>query len=261
MYKHHEETIKNILEKLKVKDEVLGILLTGSIAHGFETSKSDVDIMIIVSEKDYKKRTEIKELTYWENESCTYEEGYIDGKYVSVDFMEKVAMIGSEPARFAFDGAVILYSKIEGLKELLEKITKYPIQKKEENIERFFAQLEGWKWFSKEAIKHNNKYLLNHSISNLVLFGGRLILAYNEILYPYHKWFIKRIEKANEKPEDIMEIINDVLSKKDKESIERFYECIINFTDWNVKQPSWTSQFVSDSELNWLNGNTPICDI
>jgi hypothetical protein len=45
------------------------------------------------------------------------------------------------------------------------------------------------------------------------------------------------------------------------ESIEKFYECIVNYKQWCNKNSNWTSQFVLDSELNWMNGNTPISDI
>lgn len=261
MYKHHKETIERLVEELRTDETVLGILLTGSIAHGFAMPKSDVDIMIIISEEDYESKAKIGKLTYWNKKICTYEDGYVDGKYISRGFMEKVAESGSEPARFAFEGAVILYTKIEALDALLQKITTYPTDKKAENVGRFFAQLEAWKWYAFEAIKHNNEYLLNHSVSNLVLFGGRLILAYNEVLYPYHKWFMKVLDKVKQKPENIMSIIGDLLSNKNKENIERFYECIIHFADWDIDDLNWSSQFVIDSELNWLGRNTPINDI
>lgn len=260
MYKHHEETIEKMLEQFKANEEVLALLLTGSIAHGFATAKSDIDIMIIVSEENYSRRVGAGELTYWDNKISTYEEGYIDGKFISRSFIEKVAEIGSEPARFAFDGAIILYSKVEGLEQLLKKITQYPIERKEDNIKRFFSQFQGWKWFCYEAIKHNNEYLLTHAISSLILFGGRMILSYNEKLYPYHKWFMRVLEESDEKPEGIITIINELLLKKDKENIERFYDQIIHFTNWNIDD-IWTNQFVLDSELNWLNGNTPVSDI
>jgi predicted nucleotidyltransferase len=222
MYKHHEDSIHNILKILKSEEEVLGILLSGSIAHGFDTPVSDIDIMIIISEENYRKRAEEGKLTYYEKESCTYEEGYVDGKYISISFMEKVALIGSEPAKFAFDGAVILYSKIEGLEELLQKITKYPIEKKEENIKRFYAQFEAYKWYCNEAIKHENDYLLMHSISNMVLFGGRLILADNEVLYPYHKWFLKVLDNIENKPKDMMKIISNYYPKKTWKVLKNF---------------------------------------
>lgn len=261
MYIHHKESIKNISEKLKKNSEVLGVLIGGSIAHGFESENSDIDIMIIISNEDYKNREKTGDIHYWEKESCTYDEGYIDGKYISLDFMNKVAYNGSEPARFAFDGTFIAFSKIEGLQELINKIAKYPINQKDENIKRFLAQVNAWNWYFYEAKKHENEYLINHSISNLILFGGRLILAYNERLYPYHKWFLRVLQEVKFKPENIIENINNVLNKKDTDSIETFYNCIVNFTEWGFSDLDWASQFMADSELNWLEGKAPISDI
>lgn len=261
MYKHHEETINTLLKKLKVDEEIEGILLSGSIAHGFESKRSDVDIMIIVSEENFEKRCKSGKLTYWNNELCSYDGGYVDGKYISVSFMEKVADYGSEPSKFAFQGAKVLYSKLNELESLLSKTIKYPINNKETNINRFYAQFQAWKWYCYEAIKHNNLYLLDHSISNYILFGGRLILAYNEILYPYHKWFLKVLNAANEKPKDLESIINNLLSNKNKENIENFYDAIINFTNWNVGESNWPNQFAMDSELTWMYGNIPVSDI
>jgi len=261
MYRHHEETIKNISEKLRKRDDVLGLLIGGSIAHGYETEISDVDIMILVSNENYKIRLKSGDMHYWENESCTYKDGYIDGKYICLDFLQKVAECGSEPARFAFDGSILSFTKIDGLEELINQIKSYPTKKKSENIKRFYAQLEAWKWYYYEALKHKNEYLLNQSISNIVLFGGRLILAHNEILYPYHKWFLKVIESVKNKPKDFLLLIENIYSTKNEVSIETFYKSIINFTTWELGEYDWASQFVVDSELNWLDGNVPIADI
>lgn len=261
MYSHHEETIKNISEKLRKRDDVLSLLIGGSIAHGYETEASDVDIMILVSDENYKIHLKTGDLHYWENESCTYKDGYIDGKYISYDFLQKVAECGSEPARFAFDGSIVAFTRIDNLQELINQITRYPIEKKSENIKRFYAQLEAWKWYYYEALKHKNEYLLNQSISNIVLFGGRLILTHNELLYPYHKWFLKALGKAKNKPDNFLQLIENIYTLKDNESIEAFCNSIMNFTNWELGKFDWPAQFVADSELNWLYGNVPIADV
>ncbi len=261
MYIHHEETIKKIVETFKKDKNVLGVLLGGSIAHGFESENSDVDIMIIVSEECYNEKFEKGVLTYWNNEIVTYDQGYVDGKYISLSFMEKVAHSGSEPARYAFDGAVILYSTIDGLDKVLQKITRYPTEKKKENIKRFYAQFEAWKWYCYEGIKHNNAYLLNHGVSNLILFGGRIILTYNNMLYPYHKWFMKVLDQAEKKPEDLIVRMDTLLSNKTAENIEAFCESITTFMPEEDKSVEWTGQFVMDSEINWMRGAVPVSDI
>lgn len=41
MYKHHIAAIETLTNKLKVRDEVLGVIIGGSIAHGFASEDSD----------------------------------------------------------------------------------------------------------------------------------------------------------------------------------------------------------------------------
>jgi predicted nucleotidyltransferase len=55
MHLHHIQSIQNVTEYFQRDPEVLALLLGGSIAHGFETPTSDVDILIFVSRDDHKK--------------------------------------------------------------------------------------------------------------------------------------------------------------------------------------------------------------
>lgn len=261
MYKHHQESIKNITEKLKTKKEIQAVILCGSIAHGFETEKSDVDLMLVVSDKDYKTRKKAGEIHYFEKEACTYESGYIDGKYISRDFLQQVAERGSEPARYAFEGAQVTYSQIKGLNELLKEIVRYPVEQKEEKIGRFYAQFEAWKWYCEEAIKHNNLYLLNHSVSNFILFSGRMILAHNEVLYPYHKWFLRVLDQVKKKPNGLMGGINLLLKEPNQENINHFYQLIKEYREWEEPNINWPGMFMLDCELSWMTGNVPVADI
>ncbi len=261
MYLHHEETIKNISEKLKKRDDVLGLLVAGSVAHGFEAENSDVDIMILISDENYDARLKAGEMTYFETESCTYKDGYVDGKYICVDFMKKVAEYGSEPARFAFEGSIPVFSRIDGVCELIARITRYPVEKKAENIKRFRAQLEAWKWYCSEALKRGNSYLLDLAVTNLVLFGGRMLLAHNETLYPYHKWFLKVLEGTKDKPEGIMKLIENIYASKDAANVEAFYKSVTDFVPFEADGFKWPNQFAIDTELTWMNGKTPVSDI
>ncbi len=261
MYAHHAKSIEKLKAKLATREDILALLVSGSIAHGFAKPSSDVDVMIVVSEEDYARRVSTGETTYWENESTDYESGYVDGKYISCRFMKQVAEKGSEPARFAFEGAILAFSNIAGVEELLADIVRYPVERKQENISRFLAQFEAWKWYSAEAFKHDNLYLLRHAVNNLVLFGGRLILAHNEMLYPYHKWFLHVLEQAPDRPEGFLPLIERMLQEPTAEHIEAFYQSVRTFADWGEDGRSWPSRFMEDSELNWLGGFTPVGDI
>jgi hypothetical protein len=261
MYPHHSQSIQNTKEYFERDPEVHALLLSGSIAHGFQGPASDIDIMIFVSEADYRKRLQTGEIHFFSTELCTYPGGYVDGKYLSLGFVQQVLEKGSDPARFAFEGAQILFSRIEGFEEDISRIAEYPIAEKAERIKRFHAQLEAWRWFCGEALTKGNLYLLGTAVSKLILFGGRLILTHNEILYPYHKWFLQVLEQSKDKPPDFMASIQALTEAPTMENIEAFYQKVKMFQPWNENPSGWGAQFLLDSELNWLDGKTPVDDL
>ncbi len=261
MYPHHIQSIQNVREYFQRDSQVLALLLSGSIAHGFESPTSDVDIMIFVSAENHEKRFQTGQLTFFTRELCTYEEGYVDGKYISMDFVKQVAEKGSEPARFAFEGSQVLFSRIEGFEQEIRRVAEYPLAEKSERIKRFRAQLEAWHWYCDEARKRGNQYLLGTAVGKLILFGGRLILAHNEMLYPYHKWFLKVLERAKDKPESFMDCLQALSTEPTPENIEAYYEKVKTFQPWNENSYGWGAQFMLDSELNWLDGKTPVDDV
>jgi predicted nucleotidyltransferase len=261
MHPHHSQSIQNVTKYFQPDPEVLALLLSGSIAHGFESFTSDVDIMIFVSEADYQKRFQTGQLHFFNTDLCIYEGGYVDGKYLGINFVKQVLEKGSEPARFAFEGSQVLFSRVDGFAEDVCKIAEYPASKKIEQIKRFYAQFEAWHWYCGEALSKGNQYLLGTAVSKLILFGGRLILAHNEMLYPYHKWFLKVLEGAKEQPADLMTCLQALTESPNVETIEAFYEKVKTFQTWSDNPYSWPVQFLLDSELNWLDGKTPVDDL
>jgi predicted nucleotidyltransferase len=262
MYPHHIQSIRNVTEYFQHDPEVLALLLGGSIAHGFETPASDIDLMIFVSEEDHKNRFAENRIHFFNTELTTYEGGYVDGKYSTQAFVKQVMEKGSEPARFAFAGSQILFSKIKGFEEDVRKAAEYPVADKAERIKHLYAQFEAWHWYCGESLRLKNQYLLGTSVSKFILFGGRLILAHNELLYPYHKWVLKVLEGAKEKPAGLLASINVLNESPTAENIETLYEKIRNFHPWtNDPLFSWPTQFMLDSELNWLDGKTPVDDL
>ena len=261
MYPHHIQSIQNIIEYFPRDPEVLALLLGGSIAHGFETPTSDVDILILVSDEDYKKRLAENRVHFFNMDLCTYEGGYVDGKYLGLNFIEQVRQKGSEPARFAFADSRILLSKVDGLSEEIQKVAEYPRAEKADRIKRFYGQFEAWHWYCQESLRLKNTYLLGTSVSKFILFSGRLILAHNELLYPYHKWFLGVLERANNKPEGLLQSIQRLNATPTADNIESLYKMVKSFQPWIKGEFNWPTQFMFDSELNWLEGNTPVDDL
>lgn len=260
MYKHHAETIERISQKLQAREEILALLIGGSIAHGFAAEESDVDIMIVVGEEEYARRAAAGELTYWEKESSTYEAGYIDGKYISPGFVREVARRGSEPARFAFQDAIVAFSRLPGLRALVADAARYPRAEKERKIESFYAQFEAWHWYCGEALKLKDPYLLPRAAANFALFAGRLVLAVNERLYPYHKWFLRVLAGVERKPEGFMDMLLAVLRQQEAGGIEALYRAMVEFGGWQDQAKNWPQRFLADTELAWMRDQAPVED-
>lgn len=261
MSPHQRETIERTQAHFAASPEVVALLLGGSIAHGFCTPASDVDVMIVVSDAEHRVRLAAGRTCFFSRELCTYPEGYVDGKYISEAFLREVSAKGSEPARFAFKDAQVLFSRRPGLAPLLAEVALYPAAEKSSRIRRFQAQFEAWTWYCGEALKRSNLPLLRTAVSKLTLFGGRIVLAHNELLYPYHKWFLRVLAEAPEKPEGLLAQIESLAAEPTAGKVEAFGQTIRNFRPWKISHATWPAQFMEDSELNWLKHPTPVDDL
>lgn len=261
MYPHHQASIERVTDYFRQQPGVQALLLGGSIAHGFARESSDVDIMIIVSADEHRRRLQEHDLTFFNRELVTYDDGYVDGKYLSMDFLAQVEQRGSEPARFAFADAQILFSDLPELEAHIRRIAQYPVHEKADRIRRFVAQLSAWNWFVGEAVTKQNPYLLNVAVTKLLLFGGRLILAHNELLYPYHKWLFNVLEQAADKPDKLLDTMRNLSRSPSQAGATEFYNLIANFRAWESDGERWGNRFMLDSELTWMDGTTPIDDI
>ena len=260
MYQHHQRAIDTLRRRFERDPEPTAVYLAGSIAHGFASPGSDVDLIIVVPDEVHLERQQTNRLNFYDMDACDYEGGYAEGKYVSPRFLEQVAASGSEPARFALHDAWPIVARVD-YGDVFERIARYPVEGKVERLRRYFAQVEAWHWYATEGLRMENAYLLTTALCKLVLFGGRLVLTRNELLYPYHKWFMRVLEGAADKPEGLMAAIDALLAEPTREWIDQFRELCIFHGDWEPPPAGWPTQFLVDSELNWIDGQAPIDDL
>jgi hypothetical protein len=249
MFQHHADTINKVCKRMKADDSVLALIIAGSVAHGFAQADADVDIMILVSGREYRKRHREKREVYRDREDATYEGGCVDGKYVSRSFIRDVIRHGGEPARFAFQDAVVAFSRRPGLETLLRKAARYPKEFKEARMRRLYSRFLEWAWLYAEGLKKGNPYLVHTAIGNIVLFGGRAVLAANERLYPFHKWYLKVLEGAPEKPAGLMELIDTALNTGTAAAVERLIAAVKGFRDWGIADAEWSDCLMAGEDI------------
>jgi predicted nucleotidyltransferase len=258
MIEHHKQTIEKVIDHFKKDDTFLALLIVGSVAKGLETAGSDVDIILIATDREYQKRIASKNIHVVLRDICDYPGGYVDGKIHDIGFLEEIADHGGEPARFAFKDAIVAFCRDSRIEQLVEKISAYPSGEKKRKLESFHSQIRVLMGFIAEAETRKDIYYLNHAVKELALFGGRLILAHNNILFPYHKWFLHEVRNAPDRPETIVELMEKLLAEPSKANADLFAECVLNFRQWPMPQPNEWVRFMEDSEWNWRNGNAPV---
>ena len=250
MEKHHQESVDKFLYLYKKDSSILAFLLVGSIAHGFAKPDSGIDVCLLVDSEEFQKRKSANKLAFSLWDICTYKHGYVDCKVVDIKLLTKIALHDSDPARYAFKEYKILFSRLHNLDEILKEITTFPGEKKAERQKRFAAQLLDWKWYYSEGIKKQNMYLIFLSLQKIVLFSSRIILNENEMLYPYHKWLLKEIEKADKKPEGFLRKIDVLLKSHSLEKVNSFCQDILGFIDFTELTVDWPNYFLKDNEQN-----------
>jgi len=253
-----QEAVERATAHFQREPGVIALVLGGSLAHGFGSPGSDVDVSIVVSDADHAARTAEGRTTFFDRDMGGYPGGYVDGKYVSPGLLGEIARRGSEPSRFAYQDARILFSRDEAVARLLAEIPRYPLAEKAERIARFHAQFEAWNWYAGEALKRDDPYLLATSVSRLTLFAGRMVLAHNELLFPYHKWFLRVLVRAPLQPAGLPDRIRALVRAPAAEGIASFVELVRGFRSWETGPTPWPVRFMHDSELDWVRGSTAI---
>lgn len=263
LWPHHRDTIARTAAHFRAQPEVVGLLLGGSLAHGFATAASDVDIVIVVTPEEFARREAATSLTFLSHDLATYAGGYVDGKYVSTDFLRDVAERGADATRWGYDNARILFTHDPGLGELLERVVRYPVEHAAERRERFVAQLIAWRWYHDQGVQKGDPYLQGVSLNRVVLFACRLVLAENEMLYPFHKWMLRVTAGAANRPAALMEDLAGLYADPSPARVAALVHGLLEHygIDRARAERTWGAYFLRDTELSWRSGPPPVDDL
>ena len=253
MLEHHNRAVNKARENLlNEQADILAIALGGSLAKGNAREDSDVDLIVVVPDHQYTSRLETNQITFLRRDCCDYEGGYVEGNFVGRSFIEDAAERGSEPTRYSFVGAYLIHCIDPRIEEWMRLIPVYPENLRQRNIDSFYAQFRlnsGFYW--REGRRHRDGFLMHRAAVEIVLFGCRLILAYNRLLFPGQKQMIEQLENAEQKPDDLLSKVRRFLTDMTDEAKEDFCQAIEGFTEWS--DADTLNRFVQDVEMSWYN--------
>jgi predicted nucleotidyltransferase len=204
MYKHHEESIKNMISHYRENEEIKALFLIGSVATGTERPDSDLDGVAIVSKEyhEFKKNNGGLEEVYFGK--CTYEGGYFNIHYMTHEELEYLVKSGSEPMRNMFSCARALYCDLEGLPELVAKIPVFQKSEAEAKQFKFYCTFKMFYTYFWSHCKPEG-FMRLHVADGMIYNLYRLILIENEILFPSTRKLEEYVWRAANKPDNIIE--------------------------------------------------------
>jgi len=261
VHPHHERVIRHFVARFEGDPRYPALIIGGSIAKGRELPDSDVDILLVATDEEFARRLREVDVWYKDDQLADFPGGYTEGKVIDRQFLVDAADHGSEPARAAFKGAFIAYSRIPDLSDLIARIPVYPERERAEKIRAFYIQLDAASaWFMTDAEKRDDPYLRAWAATTAVFYGYRLILAHNRILYPWHKWLLHEVRQAPDKPADFLGLAERLLREPSRKTAEAFRDSIMGFRDWGVSEDKAVGHFILDIEWNWRDGRPPLQD-
>jgi hypothetical protein len=251
MLEHHHQAIESFVAG--ARDRFQAVVLTGSLAQGRARPDSDLDCYVVVTEEEYAERAVRYDLAH--TEPCNYEGGYVDGKVVSRRVLEAAAERGSEPTRASFRDAQVLFSAIDDLQPLVDRIGRYPEQNRTQNITDFFGHfILHAGYFGPSALKKDDPFLLHHAVTSMTLYAGRLLLAHNRELFPCPKQLLDALGRCAELPDDFLDATRRLLEHADSRAMSDYLTLILSFRDWGVPHERVLTRFMELDEWSWLDG-------
>jgi predicted nucleotidyltransferase len=259
-YAHHRRIIERLRSRAASEPGALALLIIGSVARGEAFAGSDVDVLLVVDEAEHQRRVAAN-ATLWDATDLVEApaEG-AGGEVIPLSVLRATAARGPEPARFAFVNAIVALTRDQEVERLVAAIPVYPEHEREEKLASFASQLPMHFSYMELADYSQNPYLLTDTAHELALFGGRLILAHNRLLYPGRKQFLRQLERAPEKPERFDWLLTRLLRSPSIPTAADFCEAVQGFQDWPKPPEGQLARYLRDRDKAWLDHAAALAD-
>lgn len=257
MLKHHEDSIKIMVDYYKNQPGVIAVILGGSVAKDCARPDSDIDGYIVVSEEIYSKRAKENHTIETLTDMCTYKEGYFDVKYMTKAILKLAAEKASEPTRNSFISSKVLYTQDPEIETIVSQIPVFQEKEFEEKMLSFYSNF--WLntyYFWKGC--HPHGYMKIHTVNEIIYSVYRMILQENKILFPSNRRLEEFVDKAPSRPKDIVKLASAFIHNLDDPSCDAFINAYLNWSSF--KKPEDVNQILSRYSTDyeqWWRTNRP----
>jgi predicted nucleotidyltransferase len=253
--KHHDNAVERYVERVSGDPEVLGVIVTGSLARGTERPDSDVDLYLLVTEERWAAAFEASRLMYVERDGIGYEGGYYDIKLATLSYLDDAAERGDDPVRDSFAISRVAFSRVDDLAARIDRISAVPDDVWTGRVASFIAQarLHG-DYFLKGALGSGDIVLVRHASVHFASSAGRALLALNHEFFSGPKYLAKQVAALARKPAGFDALLQTVMAEPSVEAADALLASLESFTGAVLPEDATLSTFVLDNELAWRYG-------
>jgi predicted nucleotidyltransferase len=240
--------------------EVLALVIIGSVARGDARVDSDVDCYVVVTDAEYERR--LADGTTALTAKDLGDEWSLDaaGPVVDLAFLRDVATRGPEPMRYAFVDAKLPFARDHEVAALLKDIPVYQEHERTDKMIGFLSQIPVHRSYLELGEYSGNPYLLAQPAVEMVLAGGRLLLANSRQLYPGRKHFLRELSCVPERPPGIVELACELLARPSISLAHHWSQLIMSFAEWPQPREGHWERYRRDRELGWRYGVVSLLD-
>jgi predicted nucleotidyltransferase len=250
--KHHETALERYVARISSDDEVLAVIVSGSVARGEETERSDVDLYLVVTEPAWDRALANERIMYVDREDADYPGGYFDIKLATIAYLHDAVDHGDDPVRDSLLHSRVAFTRIPELEALLARSGDLGEQAWESRGVSSIAQVRLHAgYFLREGIKRKDPLLVANAALHTVVAADRALLALNRRLFAGPKYLRSAVESLPVRPEGWTELADRLLSEPGPETADALVSALEGIHEWGVSDELALSRFVLDNEMAW----------
>jgi predicted nucleotidyltransferase len=226
-----KELITKLLNQYIVDEEVLGIILIGSLGKGYQDEHSDIDLEVVVTENHYNK--------FEKNAQRLIHTEEYDIVFTTIDKLQQVKESQKDVEHWRYKDCPILHDKTGKLAEILKEITRYNDDSRTERLKRYYLGYWENTLHSIGCLRHKN--ILSARIYTAIAIQEliQLLFNLNYLLGPKLQWAFKELPLLQKMPINFETQIESILVKPDADKQSKL---------WNE-----TAQLLRQEKYEWVD--------
>lgn len=195
MRAHHERGLARWVADTQQDPQARAGILVGSVARGEERDDSDIDLYLVLSDRELDRRLAAGRTAHVVRCDDLWPGGYLDVKYLSRHLLDRAVTEADEPLRASVVAARVLWDHDGGIDTVLAALLDLEAVPWQQRVDSFLAQawLQG-SYFLPDAVRRGDVFGAQWATGHLRFAAARAVLASRRVLFAGPKYLTATLE-------------------------------------------------------------------